>query len=375
MECRKLYKKDSNGNMRVWWIEYTENQYRTHSGVLDGKIVTSGWKSTEEKNVGKANATSLFEQIESEVESRYTHQLYQGKYYDSLEEAKEGKPKFFAPMLAKKYEEKHAEDQMYSQPKLDGIRCVADVHGLWTRQGKPIVSCPHIREDLEDFFEENPEAVLDGELYNHKLKHDFEKITSLVRKGKPKPEDLEECKLMVEYHVYDILAGPESSESTFQVRNKVLDNVFSRDTLGGSIVEVPTRKISMDEVESTFAEYIELGYEGQMIRLKDSLYEEGKRPKGLMKHKSFEDAEYKIVDIVEGVGNWAGYAKSIEIELEDGSTQHAGMRGNQEHNKNILEMRDDLIGTDVTVSFQGRTSDNKLRFPVVTKFWFGERDV
>ena len=32
----------------------------------------------------------------------------------------------------------------YTQPKLDGIRCVIDKNGMHTRGGKPINSCPHI---------------------------------------------------------------------------------------------------------------------------------------------------------------------------------------------------------------------------------------
>ena len=43
----------------------------------------------------------------------------------------------------------------------------------------------HLELKLKVFFKNNPEAILDGELYNHKLKNDFEKIVSLVKKKKP----------------------------------------------------------------------------------------------------------------------------------------------------------------------------------------------
>ena len=71
---------------------------------------------------------------------------------------------------------------VFSQPKLDGIRCIAMREGLFTRTGKPIVAVPHIHEELEPFFEKYPNAVLDGELYNHAYKDDFNKIIHLVRK-------------------------------------------------------------------------------------------------------------------------------------------------------------------------------------------------
>ena len=77
---------------------------------------------------------------------------------------------------------------------------------LWTRQGKPINSCPHIWESVRSIVENSPDIVLDGELYNHDLKEDFNKITSLVRKSKSTPEDILEAEKMVEYHVTICLA-------------------------------------------------------------------------------------------------------------------------------------------------------------------------
>ena len=43
----------------------------------------------------------------------------------------------------------------------------------------------HILDELQPFFNKYPDVVLDGELYNHDLKDNFEKIISLVRKQKP----------------------------------------------------------------------------------------------------------------------------------------------------------------------------------------------
>jgi hypothetical protein len=93
-----------------------------------------------------------------------------------------------------------------------------------------------------------------------------------------------------------------------------------------------------------------------------------------LKHKNFEDGEFEIVKVPEGEGNWAGYAKSIEIRLADGTTQHAGMRGTFEFARRILEKKERLVGTQATVRYQNKTSDGKLRFPVVVKFWEGPRE-
>ena len=67
MENQKLYKIDSNGNTRVWWMEYDKKKYRTHSGIEGGKIVVSGWQYPEAKNVGRANETTVAEQVVAEA--------------------------------------------------------------------------------------------------------------------------------------------------------------------------------------------------------------------------------------------------------------------------------------------------------------------
>ena len=72
----------------------------------------------------------------------------------------------------------------------------------------------------KDFFEIESDIKLDGELYNHQLKADFNKITSLVRKVKPTVDEEAECRSKVQYHVYDMFT-PEH-EFPFNSRNQFL---------------------------------------------------------------------------------------------------------------------------------------------------------
>lgn len=370
MEMEKLYKLDTTGKPRVWWIEYDEEKYRTHAGILDGKIVTSGWIYAEEKNIGKANHTSVKEQVYLEVQAEYEKKKYQGKYHQSLDEA-EGGAKFVEPMLAQKFDLKKSTDYPYvSQPKLDGVRCLVSKYHMQTRNGKEFASSPHIQRELENFFERHPDVVLDGELYNHELKHDFEKIVSLARKTKPTDEDIVESQSMIQYHVYDVIT-PEPMG--YVQRYSLLSENFGGKHSCIKIVHAEMVE-NLEKAVEMLGKYIEQGYEGQMLRVPDMAYEH-KRSKSLLKHKEFEDGEYVIVDVVEGVGNWAGMAKSIEIRLPDGTTQNSGMRGTFDFAKEILEQKDKLIGTEVTVRYQGKTSDDKLRFPVVTTFWHGKRNI
>lgn len=373
MDHPKLYKIDSTGRVRVWWIESNFEAYRTHSGLDGGKIVVSGWQYPTEKNVGKANETSITAQLWAEVKSKYEHQTYQGKYAPTVEEAKQG-AKFIECMLASKYDEKkHTEFPYWSQPKLDGVRCLVTEAGLQSRNGKPLLSSPHIRTALQPLFDEFPDVVVDGELYNHELKDDFERLISLARKTKPTPEDIAESAKMVEYHVYDVII-PGEDLTVYDRLQFIQDNIAGRFPM---VVAVPGVLVhSAEEIDTKLGKYLESGYEGQMLRERTSPYEH-KRSKALLKHKTFEDDEYEIVDLIEGKGNWAGYIKAIEIRLPDGSTQQSGMRGTQEFAKKLMNEREEYLDgkSVVTIRYQNKTSDGKLRFPVAVAFWKGGRDV
>jgi ATP-dependent DNA ligase len=349
-------------------MEYDHEKYRTHSGIEGGKIVVSGWQYPTAKNVGRSNATTIAEQVKAEVEAEYTKKQNQGKYHTSVGESIYFGAKFFECMLADKYDaKKHNKFPYYSQPKLDGVRCLVSREGMQSRNGKPILSAPHIRKVLEPFFQKYPDVVLDGELYNHDLKNDFEKIISLARKSKPTDADLQESKEMIQYWIYDAIM-----DLNFRGRKNFIDQNLSSSV---STRIVDTYMIEDEQsVQTMLSHYLEQGFEGQMLRVPDSPYE-GKRSKNLIKHKEFEDDEFEIVSIEEGKGNWAGAAKRIEIRLKDGTTQFSGVRGSFDMLKDLLYNADEYIGTDVTVRYQNKTEDDKLRFPVVVAFWKGKRDL
>ena len=107
-------------------------------------------------------------------------------------------------MLAHKYNEDKADYPAFIQPKLDGVRCLFTAKGAFSRANNQFMNVEHIEQALKPFFAKNPTAVLDGELYNHGLKDDFEKIISLVKKRKPTDADRAEAKELVQYHMYDV---------------------------------------------------------------------------------------------------------------------------------------------------------------------------
>ena len=59
---------------------------------------------------------------------------------------------------------------------------------------------------------------------------------------------------------------------------------------------------SESEVDDLFGGYVEQGYEGGIIRLNGV---KQKRSNNLLKRKDFEDAEFEIISVEEGQGNWS----------------------------------------------------------------------
>lgn len=370
---KTLYNIDSKGKIRIWYMERVDNKYRTVSGLEDGEHVISGWKDVYGKNVGKTNATTDSQQADLEVKSLYSKKI-DNKYFESKEDV--GRSKFFKPMLASKWDDYKNKIPVgalfYSQPKLDGYRCLASKDGLMSRGGKPFVSCPHIIDALADIFSRYQDIVFDGELYNHKFKNDFNELGSIIKQMKPTQDDFAKAKKLAQYHIYDL----PSCNDTFDKRFVELINLIGADPY---IKLVWTEACNTEEdLDWRYGQYLEEGYEGQMIRLNNELYESGKRSKSLMKRKEFFDAEFDVVSLEEGQGNWAGCAKAVYFKMPNGEltkggeNPRAGIKGSMEFAKALLN---GPMPRYVTVRYPNLTPDGVPRFPIAVEFFNEKRDV
>jgi DNA ligase 1 len=330
------------------------------SGYIDGVKTISEWTCCSGKNVGKKNETTPEQQALAEAQAMWTKK-FEGGSYESIDDI--DKPKFFSPMLAKNWddEKSKAKYPVYSQPKLDGIRCIVKKDGMWSRNGKKIISAPHIRESLEPIFSQFPNLILDGELYADKFANDFNAICSLVKKTKPTLEDLEASKNSIEYWVYDV----PGSDDPFKWRMNTYINMIGHIYPGVKLV--PTVLLnSEEEVNTQYEKYINEGFEGQMLRTVEGKYE-SKRSKSLLKHKSFIDEEYTILDVVEGEGNKTGMVGSFVFKSKTGHTFNSSPKFNWEECKELWEKRQELIGKSATVKYFNLTPDGVPRFPYVIK--------
>lgn len=356
-----IYKFDTKGKVRVWRMEQEDSKHRTIAGILNGSMVTSGWTQCEHTNVGQSNHRDPVEQASFEIAAAYKKKLTR-EYHETIEGAKSG-AHFFKPMLAEKYDPKKFTSG-FAQPKLDGIRCIIKEDGMWSREGKPIKGAPHIFDILRPVFAANRGLVLDGELYNHDYKDDFNSIVSVIKQQTPDAEQLELSEKLAQYHVYDMPshAGNFSARSTALV---LLLPLNERNIGFVSTVEVATEQ----DFTRCHEKWLEEGYEGSMWRA-DEPYEQ-RRSKSLRKRKEFQDAEFEVVRIVEGLGNWAGVAKSVLCRLPDGREFGAGIKGTRERAAELLHEKHKVV----TIKYFALTPDGIPRFGVATKFHGDKREL
>ena len=367
-----LYTTDSKERTRAWacWSCYMDDvpgMMYTDCILPDGKIKEPTFKASEAKNIGKSNYISPEHQAELMVEMQVGKKL-RNNYFYTEDEARNNK--LFKPMLAYKYEDKFAkmEFPVAAQPKLDGARCVAMWKDggvkLYTRSCKEYVSVPHVAQDLTPFLRDHQDVILDGELYNHELKSDFEKIMSLIRQTKPTEKDLEQSKELVQFHIYDEY-HKEYFDRTFEQRIYTIGRIPQSSASSVRFVETIDCS-NQEELDNTYAKWTNEGYEGQMVRSWDSVYKVDGRSADLLKRKEFFDAEFEIISMEEGEANWKGRVKRVMIKLPNGNVCGCGIRGSFDYCEQLFNDKDKYIGTLATVRYFEETKDGMLRFPVVT---------
>ena len=268
------------------------------------------------------------------------------------------------PMLAYPVSDKPIDytKQVFMQPKLDGVRCLIQYDDgkvtAYSRTGKVWQNIEHITLNLYKFFDKHPNVILDGELYNHDFKDDFESIISMVRKTKPTADDRVISSDNVQFHCYDIV----DEVLTFDMRIH-----FIKQSLPSSycVKHVHTMQITSHENALMFHEsYKAGGYEGSILRLND-VYQ-CKRSHSLRKFKDFSDAEATIVGYLDGKGKRTGTLGKF-IMQDDNGVEFGCPPGKGYTYKQLgtmLENIGDYIGQRATITFFERTKAGSYRHPL-----------
>jgi DNA ligase-1 len=352
-----IYSRDNSGNVRIWWIEQENENYRMCSGIQNGEIVRSDWTLAEAKNVGKKNETSPTDQATKEIKARYKNQLETG-YHKSIKDI--DKAQYVEPILAEKYSDysdrvNFDEDKWGAQSKYNGICCLATKDGLFSRKGKPFISVPHIQKALEPFFQKYPNSVLHGELFNDEYRQQLNEIVKLCRKTiHISNDDLDKSEKLIRYYIYDgYFPDLDLGENRpYEIRKFWIDG----DVIGKYkyTEHVPTIIIdSVETLSNEFQQRLDRGDEGLILRKMDMPYEH-KRSKNLLKYKPIDDDEADILDVNEGTGNWAGAAKILTLRWKD-KIFDCTFKGDYETAVEFLKNKDTWIGKTITFYFFGFT--------------------
>ena len=378
-----LYKMDSKGKIRVLNVYHGGDErgwfYEQEHGLLDGKLQTSR-TYVEGKNVGRANETTDEQQAEKEAESKWKQKRDRSGYSETIPEDKP-----LMPMLAQSHD-KHGHKiayPAYIQPKLDGIRCFIHADGdnvkLVSRTGKEFKSLSHIADAVKELVSVMGNVmgksvgsfILDGELYNHQFKEDFQGLVSAIKRDKPS-----ENTHLVQFHCYDYVA------EEYDFEDRILELIWMRQWLKDidAIQIVPTYSVdNLDEVVEQNSLWLEDGYEGSMIRNAKGGYQPNKRSPNLQKFKNFDDGEFEIIGAVENKGKMEGQCTFDCITRKDytyfghNHPENVGvfgvkMKGTEEQReKQWKDFQDGkLTGKMMTVKHFGwtTTDDPKPRFPV-----------
>jgi len=271
------------------------------------------------------------------------------------------------PMLAYPVSSKPIDytQPVFMQPKLDGVRCLIQcdnsVVTAYSRTGKEWKNIDHILKSLTPFFDKHPNVILDGELYNHDLRDDFEKIISCVRKQKPTNKDKAESRKLVQFHCYDIV----DESLTFEERDRFVQNLpyFSYGFDNCSVRAVQTIVTPTEsQAKVNHDRNLSAGYEGSILRLNTKY--QCKRSHSLRKFKDFHDDEAVLLDWVEGKGKRKGTIGKFMAQDSEGNIFGMPVMDNFKKLQTNFKQMQGWIGQVATFTYFERTKANSYRHPL-----------
>jgi DNA ligase-1 len=351
-----LFGLAKTGKVKSWNIVVSREEQPTITithGYVDGKQQITSRQITEGKNIGRSNETRAWEQAILDAISMWKKKRDQN-YFERVPR----KLEILLPMLALEYSArgKAIKWPAYAQPKLNGIRCLAQKHAnggvtFTSRKGKPFHVLDHIGAYLSDIME--PGDIFDGELYNHALT--FQEIVAAVKREKEKAQNT----VKIEYHIYDY----PSVEDDFEKRCEALYQKIPR------VDDCPVKLVSTKAIqtEEEMYEYhtdiTSQGYEGTMIRNALGKYLFQYRSENLLKLKDFIDAEFEIIGGKEGTGKAKGQC-TFTCKTGDGKEFDVRCKGPNSLREEQWRNLSNYIGKKLTVKFQNYSDDGIPVFPV-----------
>jgi DNA ligase-1 len=281
-------------------------------------------------------------------------------YKASIEEAERGSTNQLDlpnPMLAQKISDYNGPidfNKAYMQPKLDGHRCLITRSGgelvAYTRRGKPVTTIPHVLAELE-WLDEG--AILDGELYKHGQK--LQELSSWIKRDQGGSSNLTFC-------WYDIVENMPYDARFERICELAVRHKFE------TIVPVETLPAkSMRDALDYFTKCRERGFEGAMLRLSIAPYQTNYRAPQLLKIKSREDCEVKVL------GAWPGRDGTaiLHVRTTWGKEFNVLAPGSIDEKRQVMNEIEKFVGRKLTIEYAHLTTDG-VPFHAVATRWHEE---
>ena len=374
-----LLGKASTGKFRWWQIEWDENTYKEDIGYelirtygqVHGKITTAPSIYVPHGKAKRTTKEQALLQFNSEVKKqldkgykevpKHPNEYSESELQEIYGDVKVREGATVKPMLAKQEKDiknrKIFDNKWYISRKVNGVRCLIYFDGKNIRTASRgatnyDIAIIHIIQHpiLEEFFTNHPDAMLDGEVF--KKDWSLTKISGICRSQKTVNDGKD-----LQFYWYDIV----DLEQSFSERWKIMQEwskelqlsdfdpykYFSDSDL--HIQFLPQELISgFENMKKLHDEWVKEGWEGAVIRNPDSVYKPGSRGNDWIKIKVYQDAEYPIVGLSEGLRD---EDMCFILETPNGQRFNCKPIGDREQKQWYRDHIDELVGKNLTIKY------------------------
>lgn len=264
-------------------------------------------------------------------------------------------------MLAQPYNEKTIKNIKFpaiAQEKADGMRCIIirDEFGFnfFSRNGSPL-DLPHIRELLLQYENNNKElnGIIDCEIIGIKNGEILSRQISNGLCNKLIRNTIKENELnMLGIQVWDFIK--ENENKIYKDRFDEISGIVEK--INNPFITLINSKIvnNIDEARIMFKDMLTQNKEGIILKNLNNVWE-NKRSKDLVKFKEELSIDLKVIDVIEGDGDFKGGLGALVCESADGrlrvnvgtgfSLEDRGLQNDLSSGKKVIKVIRDFKDT------------------------------
>lgn len=243
-------------------------------------------------------------------------------------------------MLAQTYDGEADVSAYWISEKLDGVRGYWDGRQLYSRGGQAIVT-------PTGFTAGWPAVPMDGELWTGRGR--FEETSGIVRSKHGNPRRWRP----VHYMVFDLPAHAGRFDARLVELQRLVDGAGSASLQAIEQFRLP----DVAALQARLMAIVAAGGEGLMLHRADARYRGG-RSDDLLKLKTHQDAEARVVGYAPGSGKYIGAVGALIVERSDGRRFRIGSGLTDE-----LRRKPPPLESWATYRYNGSTGDGLPRFP------------